>query len=153
MKMKRTQSGSGGELVEIRLVGVMSIQKPDHVCDSFVIVHAVSLSWAEIRDHPLLATIFKSFARPANWSTPTNHLTELAGERFTGFIIVLITPDDDLEDLRADVAPALESSPQPSARRPILRFSRRDIFVGRTRVPITIKNVERNAAIIESVGP
>jgi hypothetical protein len=27
-------------LIEIRLISVMSIQKPDHVCDSFIIVHS-----------------------------------------------------------------------------------------------------------------
>jgi hypothetical protein len=36
---------------------VMSIQKPDHVCDSFVIVHVVSLSLLAAAAHPLLAAI------------------------------------------------------------------------------------------------
>ena len=40
MKMKRTETGGGRELIEVRLISVMSIQKPDHVCDSFIIVHS-----------------------------------------------------------------------------------------------------------------
>jgi hypothetical protein len=42
--MKRTKTGGGREFVEIGLISVMSIQEPDHGCDSFVIIHAVSLS-------------------------------------------------------------------------------------------------------------
>ena len=59
--MKRTQTSSGRELVEIRLLSMMSIQEPDHVCDSFVIIHAVSLSSPRLRAHPLLAAIYKYF--------------------------------------------------------------------------------------------
>jgi len=44
VKMKRTQPGGGSEPGEIGLLGMMSIQKPDHVCDSFVITHTVSVS-------------------------------------------------------------------------------------------------------------
>jgi hypothetical protein len=39
MKMKGTQAGTARELAKIRLLGVMSIQKTDDVCYSFVIVH------------------------------------------------------------------------------------------------------------------
>lgn len=40
MEMEWTEPGRRRELVQIGLVYVMSIQEPDHVCDSFVIVHA-----------------------------------------------------------------------------------------------------------------
>ena len=59
--MKRTETGGGGEFVEIGLISMMSIQEPDHSCDSFVIIHAVSLSSPRYCAHPLLAAILKCF--------------------------------------------------------------------------------------------
>ena len=59
--MKRTQTGSGRELVKIRLLSMMSIQEPDHVCNSFVIIHTGSLSSLTFDAHPLLATILAEY--------------------------------------------------------------------------------------------
>jgi hypothetical protein len=39
------------------LLSVMSIQKPDHVCDSFVVIHTDSLPSLTFDAHPLLAAI------------------------------------------------------------------------------------------------
>src|SRR6516165_5803199 len=61
MKMEWAQLSRGRELVEIGLVRVMSIQKSDHICDSFVIIHTGTLSSLETPAHPLLAAIFESF--------------------------------------------------------------------------------------------
>jgi hypothetical protein len=41
---------------------MMSIQESNYVCDSFVIIHVVSLSSPAPGDHPLLAAIFDYFA-------------------------------------------------------------------------------------------
>jgi len=116
MKMKRTQPGRGRELVEIGLVDMMSIQKADHVCDSFIIIHTVSLSSLRLHAHPLLAAILEIFSWPANWSTRANNLAELASKRFARFPVVLIAPNRDLEHLRTNLATSLKRRPKAAAR-------------------------------------
>jgi hypothetical protein len=59
--MKRTKTGGGREFVEIGLISMMPIQEPDHGCDSFVIIHTVSLSPRRFPAHPLLAAILNVF--------------------------------------------------------------------------------------------
>src|ERR1700738_1639414 len=117
--MKRTQTGSGREPVEIRLLSMMSLQKPDPVCNSFVIIHADNLSSPRQSAHPLLAPIL----------THADDLRQFAHERFARFPVVLITPDNELEHLCTDVAPPLQGGSQPAAGRPILGFSGSDAFV------------------------
>ena len=79
MKMKRTQPGRGRELVEIGLVDMMSIQKADDVCDSFIIIHTVSLSSLRLHAHPLLAAILESFpGQPIGQPAPITWLSSRA---------------------------------------------------------------------------
>src|SRR5882724_9964265 len=92
------------------------------------------------------------FSRCGDWSTGSNDLTKLASKRFTCLGVVLVTPNNNLQHLRADFSPALQRSSQAAAGRPILGFGGGDIFVGRTRIPIAIENVKGHAAIVESIG-
>ena len=79
MKVKRTQPGRGRELVEIGLLDMMSIQEADHVCDSFVIIHTVSLSSLRLHAHPLLAAILESFpGQPIGQPAPITWLSSRA---------------------------------------------------------------------------
>src|SRR2546423_8685321 len=149
--MKGAQAGNAGKLSEIRLLGMMAIEKPDDICYSFVIVHADSLTRAKERARPVLATILENFFGQAIHLTGADHLLKLAYERFARFGVVVITPDHDFEHLGPDIATALQSGADSAARRPILRFRSRDIFIRRSRVPITIKNVKRNSAIVEAI--
>ena len=52
--------------------------------------------------------------------------SELAGKRVIRLVVVLITPDDDLENLGADLAPALQRCTHSAAHRPIFGHGRRD---------------------------
>src|SRR5256885_4634265 len=72
--------------------------------------------------------------------------SELAGKRVIRLVVVLITPDDDLENLGADLAPALQRCTHSAAHRPIFGHGRRDCLVGGARIPIAIKNVQRRPA-------
>src|ERR1700730_4399271 len=59
VKMKRAQPGAAGQLGEVGLICMMSIQIADHVCYSFVIVHGRILPRVDSMSHPVLAAIFK----------------------------------------------------------------------------------------------
>src|SRR5215471_653342 len=82
MKMKRTQGGGISKRAQIGLLGVMSIQEPDHTCDSFVIIHNGSLSSASRRDHPLLATILQNGFQSASQLVRTSRPSSRARASF-----------------------------------------------------------------------
>src|SRR2546426_8623472 len=150
--MKRTQTGSGRELVKIRLLSMMSIQEPDHVCNSFVIIHTGSLSSLTFDAHPLLAAILAEYFSGVRESTGPDKAAQLACEGRVRLVVVLITPNDDFQNLRADLAPALQRRANSSPGRPIFGLGRGHTFVGRPRVPIAVKDVQRRTAIVESIG-
>src|SRR5260370_18811508 len=106
--MKRTETGSGRELVEVRLLSMMSIQEPDHVCNSFVIIHTGSLSSLTFDAHPLLAAILAEYFSGVRKSTGPDKAAQLACEGRGRLVAVLITPNDDFQHLPAARAPALQ---------------------------------------------
>jgi hypothetical protein len=65
--MKGTQSSAARQVDESGLLKMMLIQIADHVCHSFVIVHADILPPKRLRAHPLLAAFvhYLHEARPA----------------------------------------------------------------------------------------
>src|SRR5439155_24040933 len=116
--MKRTQTGSGRELVKIRLLSMMSIQEPDHVCNSFVIIHTGSLSSLTFDAHSLLAAILAEYFSGVRESTGPDNAAQLACEARVRLVVVLITPNDDFNNLATILRPTLHSRANSSPARP-----------------------------------
>src|SRR5947209_11333694 len=94
---------------------------------------------------------FTNISGPARWSTCPDKPAEFARQRLVRFTVILITPNNNFQDLGADLAMSLERCPKTPARRPILGLGRGDTLVRRARIPITIENVERRTAIVEAI--
>src|SRR5260370_16433922 len=103
--MKRTQTGSGRELVEIRLLSMMSIQEPDHVCNSFVIIHTGSLSSLTFDAHPLLAAILAEYFSGVRESTGPDNAAHLPSEGRVRLSVALITPNHHSPNLPPTLPP------------------------------------------------
>src|SRR6202048_539438 len=98
-------------------------------------------------------TLRTSLALRETQSGSADNLGKLTFQGLIGLRVLFVTPDHTFQHLRADLAPTLQGSAEPATRGPILSFRRRSVFVSGTRVPITIENVQRLAAVIEPIGP
>ena len=107
MKMEWAQLSVGRELVEIGLVRVMSIQKSDHICDSFVIIHTGTLSSLETPAHPLLAAIFESFRGKGFGQLVRMTSLSCCTSASLAAPSSWVTPNHSLNHLRADLMPSL----------------------------------------------
>src|SRR6266403_2943862 len=94
---------------------------------------------------------FTNISGPARWSTCPDKPAEFARKCLVRFTVLLITPNNNFQDLGADLAMSLQRRPKTPARRPILGLGRGDTLVRRARIPITIENVERRTAIVEAI--
>jgi hypothetical protein len=68
-------------------------------------------------------------------------LLELTLQHFVCCFIIFVAPENEFEHLRADVSKAAQCRTQTAARCPILLLRRGDIFVGGTRIPVTVKQM------------
>ena len=101
----------------VLLLGMMLIQKTDHISDAFVIVHSSSLSLARSRAHPLLAAILQIFDESASARlTHPDDTPKFARKCIVCFLVVLVTPNHNFKNLRANLATALQRRAQTSAK-------------------------------------
>src|ERR1700693_2002257 len=84
-------------------------------------------------------------------SSFANDASEFAGKRVSRFVVVLVTPNNDFQDLRANLAPTLQGRAHPATERPIFHLRGRRVLIRRTSVPVTIKNMQRRTAILEPI--
>ena len=63
-------------------------------------------------------------------STEPDDLSKLTLQHLTGCIVIIVTPDDHFEHLRASLAPAAQRRTHTAARCPILFLRGGDIFIG-----------------------
>src|SRR3954464_11524522 len=83
--------------------------------------------------------------------TALDQLRELPLQRGVGLRVVIVTPDDELEHLRAEIAPPAQSGAHTTARAPIFFLGRARVFIRGARVPITVKDMQGRAVVVEAI--